>query len=52
MKKNKPDASYCWVENACESIKLNDFIIQILNMYGMLFESQPKGYSNVEMKSV
>jgi hypothetical protein len=27
-------------------------IIQILNKYQMLFESQPKGYSNVEMKSV
>lgn len=23
-----------------------------LNKYGMLFESQPKGYSNVEMKSI
>ena len=29
-----------------------EFIIQTLNKYGMLFESQPKGYSNVEMKSV
>jgi len=27
-------------------------IIEVLNKYGMLFESQPKGYSNVEMKSV
>ena len=32
--------------------KLFEFIIQTLNKYGMLFESQPKGYSNVEMKSV
>lgn len=27
-------------------------IIQVLNKYGMLFESQPKGYSNVEMKLI
>lgn len=27
-------------------------MIKILNKYGMLFETQPKGYSNVEMKSV
>ena len=27
------------------------FIIETLNKYGMLFESTPKGYSNVEMKS-
>ena len=27
-------------------------IIQVLNRYGMLFESQPQGYSNVEMSSV
>ena len=32
--------------------KLFESIIQSLNKYGMLFESQPKGYSNVEMKSV
>lgn len=31
--------------------KLFEYIIQTLNKYGMLFESQPKGYSNVEMKS-
>ena len=28
------------------------FIIETLNKYGMLFESQPQGYSNVEMKSI
>ena len=27
-------------------------IIQVLNKYGMLFDTQPKGYSNVSMKSV
>ena len=27
-------------------------IIQVLNKYGMLFESQPSGFSNVEIKSV
>jgi hypothetical protein len=26
-------------------------MVKTLNKYGMLFESQPKGYSNVEMKS-
>ena len=28
-----------------------EFMVQTLNKYGMLFESQPKGYSNTEMKS-
>lgn len=28
------------------------YIVETLNKYGMLFESQPKGYSNVEMKSI
>ncbi|UCF12074.1 MAG: hypothetical protein JSW06_08530 [Thermoplasmatales archaeon] len=32
--------------------KLFEYIIQTLNKYGLLFESQPKGYSNGEMKSV
>ena len=32
--------------------KLFEFIIQTLNKYGMLFDTQPTGYSNVEMKSV
>lgn len=27
-------------------------MIEVLNKYGMLFESQPKGYSNVDMKSL
>lgn len=31
---------------------LFEFIIQTLNRYGMLFDSQPRGFSNVEMKSV
>jgi hypothetical protein len=29
-----------------------EYMVKTLNKYGMLFESQPKGYSNVEMKSV
>ena len=29
-----------------------EFIIQTLNKYGMLFDSSPKGFSNVEMHSV
>lgn len=35
-----------------EAIDLYHHIIQTLNKYGMLFESQPEGYSNVEMKSL
>jgi len=27
-------------------------MVQTLNKYGLLFDSQPKGFSNVEMKSV
>jgi hypothetical protein len=42
----------CWQGHARESVKLFDFIIQTLNKYGMLFESQPKGFSNVEMISI
>jgi hypothetical protein len=29
-----------------------EFMVETLNKYGMLFDAQPKGYSNVEMKSV
>ena len=32
--------------------ELFHFIVETLNRYGMLFESQPKGYSNVEMRSI
>lgn len=32
--------------------KLFGFIILTLNRYGMLFDTQPRGFSNVEMKSV
>lgn len=28
-----------------------EYMVETLNKYGLLFESQPKGYSNVEMKS-
>ena len=31
--------------------QLFEFILETLNKYGMLFESQPQGYSNVEMES-
>ena len=31
---------------------LFEYIVETLNRYGMLFDSQPKGYSNVEMNSV
>jgi hypothetical protein len=51
LQKKKPSAGWCWKKNADQSILLFDYIIQTLNKYGMLFESQPKGYSNVEMKS-
>ena len=52
FKKSLLSPRTCWNIHCRESIKLYDFIIQTLNKYGMLFESQPKGYSNVEMKSV
>ena len=29
-----------------------EYIVKTLNKYGLLFDSQPQGYSNVEMKSV
>jgi hypothetical protein len=32
--------------------RLFEYIIEVLNKYGMLFESNPKGYSNTVMKSV
>ncbi|HWR64194.1 MAG TPA: hypothetical protein VN365_07330 [Candidatus Thermoplasmatota archaeon] len=41
-----------WRLHCIEAINLYECIIQTLNKYGMLFEQQPLGYSNVEMKSV
>jgi hypothetical protein len=41
-----------WSAHCLEAIMLYDRILQTLNKYGMLFEQQPQGYSNVEMKSV
>lgn len=41
-----------WWDAARLNEHLYDKIIQTLNKYGMLFPEQPKGYSNVEMKSV
>lgn len=32
--------------------RLFEYIIEVLNKYGMLFESNPKGYSNTVMKSL
>lgn len=32
--------------------KFFEKMIELLNKYGMLFESTPKGYSNVEMRSI
>jgi|GEM_PF-6015664 len=29
-----------------------EFMVQTMNKYGLLFDSMPRGYSNVEMKSV
>jgi hypothetical protein len=29
-----------------------EFMIETLNKYGLLFDTMPRGYSNVEMKSV
>lgn len=39
-------------KNAKISIELYDFIIQTLNKYGMLFQEQPRGYSNVNMEAI
>jgi hypothetical protein len=50
--KSKKDYHRKWNAHARISIKLYDCIIQTLNKYGMLFQEQPKGYSNVEMKSI
>ena len=52
LKEKKPSAQRCWREHADISIQLYDFIIQVLNKYGMLFETQPKGYSNVAMEVI
>jgi hypothetical protein len=52
-----------WIEEVYRTAKDKDqrvkwaekkfeFIIERMNRYGMLFESCPQGYSNVEMKSV
>ena len=41
-----------WGKSANIHQQFFEKIIKVLNQYGMLFESQPKGYSNVEMKSV
>lgn len=51
--KRKPRSiNACWSDHARESMKLFDYIIQTLNKYNMLFEKQPEGYSNVEMRSI
>jgi len=49
---SKQDNNKKWIQHAKLAIELYAFIIQTLNKYGMLFEKQPEGYSNVEMKSV
>jgi len=60
--KHKPEINKIWDSDKSNenklfrhgkaSIKFYDFIIQTLNKYGMLFEQQPQGYSNVEMRSI
>jgi hypothetical protein len=52
LKKDKWVVGQCWNKNTREAIRLYDFIIKTLNKYGMLFPEQPKGYTNVEMRSV
>lgn len=51
-KNKKLEASNSWEKTASLSIKLYDYIIQTLNKYGMLFEEQPQGYSNVIMEVI
>jgi len=45
-------AGHCWNMNARESINFYDYIIQTLNKYNMLFEEQPRGYSNVTIEEI
>jgi hypothetical protein len=49
---DQPTNNERWAAHCIEAIMLYECIIQTLNKYGMLFEQQPQGYSNVEMKSV
>jgi hypothetical protein len=49
---DQPTSSDRWAAHCIKAIMFYDHIIQTLNKYGMLFEQQPQGYSNVEMKSV
>ena len=51
-KDNQLSNNKCWRLHCIAAINLYECIIQTLNKYGMLFEQQPLGYSNVEMKSV
>ncbi len=48
----KLDKVTSWGKSANIYQKFFEAIIDVLNKYGMLFESTPKGYSNVEMRSV
>lgn len=50
--KSNKDYHTKWNRHARASIRLYDYIIQTLNKYGMLFPEQPRGYSNVEMRSI
>ena len=41
-----------WWKNYNLSKKLYEKILDVLNKYGMLFEKQPEGYSNVIMEEI
>jgi len=43
--------TYKWSDSADIHEKFFEAMVDILNKYGMLFESQPQGYTNVDMKS-
>ena len=48
----KLEKAKSWDGSANIYQELFEKIIETLNKYGLLFESSPKGYSNVEMRSV
>ena len=52
MWKKEGTVRNAWHRNSKLSMKFFQYIIKILNKYGMLFPQQPMGYSNVIMKSV
>jgi hypothetical protein len=51
-KEERVDMHNRWWSHSRLAERLYEHIIEVLNKYGMLFESTPRGYSNVEIRSV